>query len=216
MERVRTGVAVVDKLSGGGLPRGSMILLIGSPGSGKSVLARHFLYNGIVENESSMLIETKESKGRIREEFESLGLDSEILDKLIYLDCTGSGSSIENVTDLSLAINFLTKTVEIAERVRLVFDTFSDIISMHSPDVCYKFLRNLKDVFQRKGVTALIIIGEGLHGSQVELGIENICDGTIRMRVDENGRSLCVPRMLATPTEIKWTGFRIEKGEITT
>jgi circadian clock protein KaiC len=44
--KAATGIAGFDEISGGGLPRGRTTLLMGGPGSGKTILALQFLVNG--------------------------------------------------------------------------------------------------------------------------------------------------------------------------
>ncbi|MEB3860231.1 MAG: KaiC domain-containing protein, partial [Desulfurococcales archaeon] len=46
IERVRSGIEGLDELLGGGIPRGSIILVAGHPGSGKTVFSAKFLYEG--------------------------------------------------------------------------------------------------------------------------------------------------------------------------
>jgi circadian clock protein KaiC len=41
-----TGIAGFDEITGGGLPRGRTTLLVGGPGSGKTILALQFLAHG--------------------------------------------------------------------------------------------------------------------------------------------------------------------------
>ena len=41
-----TGIAGFDEMTGGGLPQGRTTLLVGGPGSGKTVLALKFLVYG--------------------------------------------------------------------------------------------------------------------------------------------------------------------------
>ena len=45
-DRVATGVKGFDVLIEGGFPRGDLVLLVGHPGSGKTLLSSQFLYNG--------------------------------------------------------------------------------------------------------------------------------------------------------------------------
>ncbi|MBO3802960.1 MAG: hypothetical protein JTT11_03670, partial [Candidatus Brockarchaeota archaeon] len=41
---VRTGIDGLDKILGGGIPRGRCVLVIGGPGTGKTTLCLQFLY----------------------------------------------------------------------------------------------------------------------------------------------------------------------------
>ena len=43
----RTGIDGLDELLGGGIPRGRCILVIGGPGTGKTILGAQFIYNGV-------------------------------------------------------------------------------------------------------------------------------------------------------------------------
>ena len=46
MERVKTGIPGFDDLVQGGFPKGASILVSGGTGSGKSIFAMQFIYNG--------------------------------------------------------------------------------------------------------------------------------------------------------------------------
>ena len=56
MDRVATGVAGFDGLVQGGLPAGSNILLTGRPGTGKTIFALQYLYNGALKGENGIYI----------------------------------------------------------------------------------------------------------------------------------------------------------------
>lgn len=50
LARVSTGTEDLDHQIEGGFPKGSLILLAGNPGSGKTVFAGSFLHEGIVRS----------------------------------------------------------------------------------------------------------------------------------------------------------------------
>ena len=45
--RVPVGIPGFDELTGGGLPAGSSIMVLGEPGAGKTIFASQFLINGL-------------------------------------------------------------------------------------------------------------------------------------------------------------------------
>ena len=54
---IPTGVEGLDELISGGLPKGRVILVVGGPGAGKTILASQFLYKGITDfNENAVLV----------------------------------------------------------------------------------------------------------------------------------------------------------------
>jgi len=53
--RLRTGVASLDKMMSGGIPRGFSVLVAGPSGSGKTVLSNQFIVEGIKHGESGIV-----------------------------------------------------------------------------------------------------------------------------------------------------------------
>jgi len=93
-ELVRTGIDGLDKVLGGGIPRGRCVLVMGGPGTGKTTLCLQFLYNGAVEfGENGIYITLQESPEHIRKDMLKIGLDFEILeeeDRLRIIDYSAS------------------------------------------------------------------------------------------------------------------------------
>jgi circadian clock protein KaiC len=54
-ELKKTGIAGLDEMLGGGIPSGYSVLLAGSSGSGKTVLATHFIAAGLAEGEAAVV-----------------------------------------------------------------------------------------------------------------------------------------------------------------
>lgn len=67
MDRVSTGVAGLDELLEGGVPRGRCVLVVGSPGSGKTTLAMQFLRRGAEADERGLYVTMDESPDQIKE-----------------------------------------------------------------------------------------------------------------------------------------------------
>lgn len=65
MSKVTTGIHGLDKMLKGGFPEGSVILINGGPGSGKTVLSAQFLYYGAQRGEAGIYISLEDSPMRI-------------------------------------------------------------------------------------------------------------------------------------------------------
>ena len=56
IERMKTGIKGLDELLHGGIPKGAVILISGSPGSGKSILSMQILINGCKMGEKCLYV----------------------------------------------------------------------------------------------------------------------------------------------------------------
>ena len=80
--RVETGIAGFDKMLRGGFPHGRMILVIGGPGTGKTIFGSQFLYHGATElGEKSVYISLDETRPHFLEEMLTFGWDFKELER---------------------------------------------------------------------------------------------------------------------------------------
>lgn len=82
MKLIPTGIKGFDELTGGGLPRGRCVLLVGGPGSGKTIFSMQFLVDGAVKKgEPGVFVTLDESAEHLREEMMGFGWDVVKLEK---------------------------------------------------------------------------------------------------------------------------------------
>jgi len=65
--KVKSGVDGLDEVIEGGFPRGSLIVLAGEPGTGKTVFSMQFLVKGVELNESGVYVSFAEAKNTLIE-----------------------------------------------------------------------------------------------------------------------------------------------------
>jgi KaiC/GvpD/RAD55 family RecA-like ATPase len=89
---VPTGVEGLDELIGGGFPRGRVILVLGGPGTGKTILATQFLYKGISQyGENGIFVSLDESQSHYYSEMLKFGWDFKKVEqegKFLFIDAT--------------------------------------------------------------------------------------------------------------------------------
>ena len=75
-ELIKTGTPGLDQVLKGGLRRNSCVLVTGSPGTGKTLMALQFIYYGAKDhNENGIFITTEESLEVLHQSGKNLGMD---------------------------------------------------------------------------------------------------------------------------------------------
>jgi circadian clock protein KaiC len=110
-KRIPTGVVELDALIEGGLKEGKSYLVVGEPGTGKSVLSLQFLVRGLMDKEKCLYVAIDERPADVIEQAASLGWDLApfieskeflILDASAYFGAragdTAKGADVQRVT----------------------------------------------------------------------------------------------------------------------
>jgi KaiC/GvpD/RAD55 family RecA-like ATPase len=222
MKRLPLGVPDMDQQMLGGIPQGSLCLLLGPPGAGKSILGKRFLYTGIEGKKEAFLVATSEGEDRVLETMQLFNWDRGVEKHLHFLDCYSwkSGkskskysASLTSLTDVSVGITSIIDdaSVQPEDESRIVIDSFTDVISYGGAERALRLLDTVHTKLQTRGVTGLLLLEEGVHDEKTVKSVEYATDGTIRMKFSEQGRFMMVSRLSATPLSPKWIAFTIGK-----
>lgn len=79
-KRLSTGVPGLDTMMDGGVPQGHALLVAGATGTGKSILARHFIAAGAELHEPTVLVVFEEHVGEYIARSRSLGVDLQAME----------------------------------------------------------------------------------------------------------------------------------------
>jgi circadian clock protein KaiC len=133
-----TGIAGFDEISGGGLPRGRTTLLMGGPGSGKTIFSLQFLVNGARHyKEPGIFVAFEETSKRIQANAESFDwrLTELRRKKLLFVDAQPNPDLVEaGDFDLCGMLAGLAAQAEEIKARRIVFDAL-DIVLALLPDL---------------------------------------------------------------------------------
>lgn len=91
MQAIQTGTKGLDDLLGGGFPKGKCILVVGSPGAGKTILLMQFLKSGALADERGLYVTMDETPEQVKNNLSSFGWNIDKLEeegKLLFLDAT--------------------------------------------------------------------------------------------------------------------------------
>ncbi len=178
LDKCPTGIAGLDEVTGGGLPRGRSTLVCGAAGCGKTLLAMEFIVRGALEyNEPGVFMAFEESEEELTKNFASLGFDLRGLSvrKKISVDHVYiERSEIEETGEYDLEGLFirLGHAIDSIGAKRVVLDTIEALFSgMSNASILRAELRRLFRWLKTKGVTAIVTAERG-DGTLTRHGLE--------------------------------------------
>ncbi|WP_407739307.1 RAD55 family ATPase [Hyalangium sp.] len=186
-ERRAFGIPGLDEMLHGGVFQGSSTMLLGSPGSGKTLLGLHFLAEGARQRERGHYFAFHDSPHRAREQAARVGLH---LDPLIEqgLFELSFRPPTENLLD-ALGVQLVSIIRERGVR-RLFLDGFDALHKavVHPPRIT-RFMAALVNECRARGVTMLFSVEtESLFGLELKLpvrGVSMLCENIILTRCTE-------------------------------
>ena len=208
--KLSTGVSKLDELLEGGLPQGNIILLEGDAGSGKEVLAYHFIKSQLDKDKKVGYVFVNETCSEVLSKFKFYGLDVTDYFNSRSFACIDAEGLSDNQKVISCNINELyTVSHTLKDQLQsqsfgeegnaLVVNIVSPALMLHDIKTVYKFLFELFKTIKIKGVTTLVLIDNNMHASKDIAAIEELSDGVLILKSQENGgiksREVYVKRM---------------------
>ncbi|HET9886283.1 MAG TPA: circadian clock protein KaiC [bacterium] len=189
-----SGIAGLDEICGGGLPRGRPTLVCGSAGCGKTLMALEFVVRGATQfDEPGVIITFEETAQELAQNVRSLGFDLDDLieqNKLAIDYIHVDRSEIEETGEYDLEGLFirLGLAIDSIGAKRVVLDTIETLFGgLNNAAILRSELRRLFRWLKDRGVTT-IVTGERGDGQLTRQGLEEyVSDCVILLdhRVDE-------------------------------
>ena len=186
--KAATGVDGLDDVLMGGLRRGRVYLLEGTPGTGKTTIAAQFLMAGAARGESGLYITLSETEDELRETSMSHGwtfgesteifelvppeslLDDEQQQSLLYSSDLELGETTQRIFE----------AIEQHNPKRVVLDSLSEIRLLAQSSLRYRRqVLALKHYFSRNDATVLML--DDLTTETLDKTVHSLAHGVIRL-----------------------------------
>lgn len=152
MDRVPTGIKGLDELLGGGFPEGRCILLVGSPGAGKTTFALQYLYHGAMRGEAGLYVTLDEHPDLVKKNLQSYNWDIDGMEKkgkLLFMDASGLRrakvredtlspkyeTSLTEVMDFTDLLRTINKVVEGENILRIALDPVTSLMLRYAEEM---------------------------------------------------------------------------------
>lgn len=178
LEKSPTGIQGFDQITNGGLPKGRITLLVGGPGTGKTLFAMQFLVDGIRQyGEPGVFVAFEETQKKLIQNTASLGynINGLINQKKLNIDYIYiERKEIEETGEYDLDGLFvrLGYAIDSIGAKRIVLDTLEAIFAGFAQESILRAeLRRLFRWLEEKGVTAIVTAERG-HETLTKYGLE--------------------------------------------
>ncbi len=217
-ERSSTGNRGLDEMLGGGLYGGSITLIVGISGTGKTVSGVQFLLEGVKQGKKGLLVTLDEHPEQLMRNAASLGLDlrgaSEREDVLIHYD---------SPLELELDVHFdkIVRLVEKHQVERVVLDSLAAYESA-SPDESMDFVYALATYLKNRLVTTICNYESpellGVTQISEELKVSHLVDNIVLLNYVEISthlrRAITVPKVRGSRNVQRTREFEIHQGGV--
>ena len=189
---VKTGVAGLDDILPGGIPRGNVILVEGAIGSGKTTMGVEFVYRGASEfDEPGIIVVFEVSPNKLMRDALGLGWNLGKLEQQRKLKIVFTTRDVLRQELQQADSVLLEEAAKIGAR-RIFIDGVARLVGSNGSPESRSGFHVLTEGLQRENLTALLAVEASAldGGTSNSLPEESIADTVIRLRMEETQRAI--------------------------
>jgi circadian clock protein KaiC len=181
-ERIATGIARLDAMLGGrGFFRGSSILLTGTPGTGKTIVAANFAHAACQRGERTLFFSFEESPNQIIRNMHSIGLR---LDPMVKRGLLRFHAARPSLYGLEMHLATMFKEIAAFQPHVVIIDPVTSLMDAGTASECRGMVTRLVDYLKAGQVTTLFTsLTQGGHAlQQSEAAMSSLMDSWLLLQ----------------------------------
>ncbi len=228
MSDYKLGIKELDEFIGG-IKKGSNIMLIGPPMSGKEVVLYNIMYHGVSEDENAVtMVTTREPATYVLEWFEENKLKLP-LSRVGIIDCVTKNLSDEqaeseiikiasspvDLTGIGVKISQFFEEFFMKKNIRknqLHINSLSTILMYSNIQTVFRFMHVFTGRIKSAGALGIYLVESGMHDAQTLATFKQLFDGTIEIKSENDKNFIRVVGLSSKPTP--WLEYEIERGNL--
>ena len=186
-ERVSSGIARLDHMLGGaGFYRGTTVLVSGTPGSGKSSLAAHYITAACARGERVLAFTYEESPDQVIRNMASIGLD---LRRWVDDGLLRFIAARPSMYGLEMHLAVMLKAIDSFAPHSVIIDPISNLVRAGTGTDAQTVVVRLLDLLKTRGITAILThpTNDAEHVGRTDLAVSSIIDSWILMQTLPTG-----------------------------
>ena len=220
----KTSFSLLNELLGGDAPVAVAVMLIGPPGSGKTVLMQKMMYDQLTGGKSCVFVTNNDFPRKIVEDMRQLGLDVSRFEgrQLAFVDCySGTAGmtssekySVQALTDLtSLGTQMSGAASALGQGTMFYLDSLAPLFTSLKPDPIMTFIHATGARTKGQGGSLFFSVGTGLD-RDILTRLEGLSDCIVEFGTFERGgvpvRRIRIKKIRGRKHPWKWIEFSIE------
>ncbi|MCE7745131.1 MAG: hypothetical protein GPJ52_08370 [Candidatus Heimdallarchaeota archaeon] len=219
----RFGLPILDAALGGGVPRGSVILLEDEIGVNADLVALHFLTEGLRGGETGYVLSTEHPYKYYVDNLRTLGVNAEILietERMVFIDAFTNPYGYSDIrSEFKNVVNNLTQPRAISESIRRallhtqtqnipcrgIIDSASAILlASENVRTALSFVQNRIASNKEDGTVTIMTLHRDIHSDHDLRALEHLVDGVISITLgDETYSTVKIVKMRGSYTYSK-------------
>lgn len=228
MDDYTIGIKEIDDKIGG-IKKGSNILLIGPPMSGKESISNHIIHDNESQNENAlMVVTTCEPAIHMIERFKEIEPNL-LLSRVGFVDCVSIKCGVtavennnirlvngpEDLTAIGVKISQFFEDFYMKKKIRKIqlhINSLSTLLMYSNIQTIFRFLHVFTLRIKMANAIGIYVIDSEMHDEQIISTIKQLCDGMIEVKSENDRTFIRTVGILSEPTS--WLEYQIEAEKI--